>query len=1239
MFGQQRSLFSTGASTTNLFGGGTAAPTGFSQQQQQPSMFSTGGFGASTVSGSTVKFDPVKGTDTMMRNNETKTISTKHMCMTAMKQYETKSLEELRVEDYLANRKAPAPGTSTLFSSQPSTGGTSLFGQSSGTSSLFSGAPKPAFGTASTAPSLFGQTATTTQAGSLFGPSKPAGFSFNSGTTFGAPATQQATGTSPFAAKPASLFGQTQPQQQASLFGTPAQQPAFGAPATTSNMFSFPSTAPITSNAFGPSTAPQGGFSFNQPAAAGGSLFGKPATSSAPFVGGFPSTSNAGFGTGGTSLFGAPANQKPGLFGAPQTTASLSLFGNTTTSTAPAFFGAPPQQPAAPSMFGNAAFQTGPQAVAAPMYQSPPAQPIVLGADVNEVALQQAIIDAQISSLPYGDSPLLKMSSTIAGDSLLSTDSPTNIQRQMRFLASKTAEKKGISTLTRDDSTLLNSPLASARLDTSRMSNTNVTFAYKPILSMPSLGFASASKTSLNSTGSPSKSFMSRADDSSVSSRLQSTKKSNVKVLDISVLRKPSVESPASLNETREENHHEIVLSPSSVPQTRVVPDRPAIGTPPVLNLDQSSSVFTELNESRVEHATITITSTNGRLTEVSPTITRTSETSSTNSKIVFSRPEYYVEPSLSALKEATVNGVCKINNGLTIGRLGYGSVFWPGSFELSNLNFDEIVHFRHKEVVVYPDESTKPEVGQELNQPAEVSLERVWPTDKQTRQSIKDPEELARMGFRERLERYCVQMDARFIDYQPATGTWCFAVSHFSKYGFVEESDDEGMGMTLEEMELLKQQRDKQFLVQRAKVPLRETAAQPLSGKSLAIEETLIHGKFPNGLGGDTLKFEKTELDADEFMETKIIVPKFEKTIDFFGKRIKLDEDLMDESKDWLQMSATCALRKYQSEKIKRKLIERPIVNRFEHAIAPTLSILSMLNFKHSKTDILHSNACKVQWAKGLTFVSGGFSPEVNVCRVDVVPLLESYIKQVLTEDGREEEYTRISESDLFRLNPPSTLLRLMDSYLVYLKSVDKNDASIDGRIQDLCRSLLIPEHPTAGVERRIRLGEWLKQELGPLCEEALANASGPWNPFLKIYVYLVYGRLQDAINFAKSCRLFHLQMFLSLYNANCSQTIRTQFAEQVRSYDRIYPEKKIDRYLEKVLLLLSGSCAYTHGRTQSVTSCVESLNWLQIFGTMIWYWSAPRTTLLDCINLYDSFLENQYIQHDQSYVQTLRF
>ena len=42
--------------------------------------------------------------------------------------------------------------------------------------------------------------------------------------------------------------------------------------------------------------------------------------------------------------------------------------------------------------------------------------------------------------------------------------------------------------------------------------------------------------------------------------------------------------------------------------------------------------------------------------------------------------------------------------------------------------NFDEIVHFRNKEVVVYPDEATKPEQGEGLNRTAIISLERIWP-------------------------------------------------------------------------------------------------------------------------------------------------------------------------------------------------------------------------------------------------------------------------------------------------------------------------------------------------------------------------------------------------------------------------------------------------------------------------------------------------------------------------------
>lgn len=46
----------------------------------------------------------------------------------------------------------------------------------------------------------------------------------------------------------------------------------------------------------------------------------------------------------------------------------------------------------------------------------------------------------------------------------------------------------------------------------------------------------------------------------------------------------------------------------------------------------------------------------------------------------------------------------------------GYGSIFFPGEVNVTGLNLDEIVHFRRKEVIVYPDEKNKPAEGEGLN-------------------------------------------------------------------------------------------------------------------------------------------------------------------------------------------------------------------------------------------------------------------------------------------------------------------------------------------------------------------------------------------------------------------------------------------------------------------------------------------------------------------------------------------
>nr|CAD7410618.1 unnamed protein product [Timema poppensis] len=332
-FGQNKPAFGSFGSTT-----GTGL---FGQQQQQPAqgttslfgqsatstgggIFGTGGFGGTMgnqTMGTTVKFNPVTGSDTMVKNGVSQTINTRHHCITCMKEYESKSLEELRFEDYSANRKGPQQGSQQvgLFGAQATA---PLFGAAStsaSTGSIFSD-NKPLFG-AST--SLVHRRDLYSKPDGDQGAAKPLPFSI---------LTQAAQLRQSFSL----VAKRTVAPQTSNLFGTQTSQPTagFGAPSTGFSGFntqpnqvclhtpiqiqwrSYLQDSIMSIGLFNQNKTPFGmatssGFTFGQNTATNsGGLFGqKPAGTAGFGQPTFGSNTTTGFGTTGSSLFNQPFKQ------------------------------------------------------------------------------------------------------------------------------------------------------------------------------------------------------------------------------------------------------------------------------------------------------------------------------------------------------------------------------------------------------------------------------------------------------------------------------------------------------------------------------------------------------------------------------------------------------------------------------------------------------------------------------------------------------------------------------------------------------------------------------------------------------------------------------------------------------------------------------------------------------------------------------------------------------------------
>eukprot|EP00163_Fabomonas_tropica_P011988 TRINITY_DN2302_c4_g1_i1.p1 TRINITY_DN2302_c4_g1~~TRINITY_DN2302_c4_g1_i1.p1 ORF type:complete len:2083 (+),score=587.56 TRINITY_DN2302_c4_g1_i1:397-6645(+) len=738
-------------------------------------------------------------------------------------------------------------GGSSAFGSKPATGG---FGSTAGGGGLFGGntaQSQSAFGSGGSAfgssggGSVFGggaQSQSAFGASSTFG-AKPAGSAF--GSTMGQ--SQSAFGgTSAFGSKPAgSAFGSA-PSAGGGLFGSTASSGgAFGQPSSGGSLFGGGQTA-ASGGMFGAAAKPAGGGLFGaQPAATGGSLFGGAASGASTGFGGGtfgakPATSGGfgGFGGGATAqsgggLFGAkPAGSAfgggglgtsapatgGGLFGASAGAGGSSLFGGSAAakpaggfgaSTGGLFgggssFGAATGQSAG-SLFSasSGAASTGGLFGAAPTAQ--PTQPLT----------------ATLTAQPYGANPLFSntapaTTSATASSAPALPPSQTAVGLRNRDAARKAAsvaspsyksvpksaahiKPRGFSRMPGGKLSLLEGeaalPVLSPDVFVARHSVKHLTIE-SPIIPLSKSDPADLSTDAsfsapatdrrrvtfgVNSKESPGHGA---SDSFSLSTAGPSTPQQNGRS-----------DAPSSAGRSSQ-GHNTSGTGDATVDDLDIVRPtfiRPPAGTyrPPDGQGSGDSRRYNSYSEFYNEHVNNTSNASRGSLDksgDLSP-----AGSSGGARPPTLTKEGYFTVPSISELHSMSAQQRSRIQD-FVIGRSGIGQVCFLGTTDVNNLSLDDIVIFRPKEVVVYPEELHKPPEGEQLNKPSIVTLHDCLPIDKNTMRPTQDEEAIKKLA--NRVRRKTAKMGAEFIEFNTETGDWVFKVEHFSRYGLDDDSSSE---------------------------------------------------------------------------------------------------------------------------------------------------------------------------------------------------------------------------------------------------------------------------------------------------------------------------------------------------------------------------------------------------------------------------------------------------------------
>ncbi|XP_044256345.1 nuclear pore complex protein Nup98-Nup96 isoform X2 [Tribolium madens] len=1227
LFGQQPQpstsggLFgSTNAFTQNkTFGFGSAPPQPglFGQQPQQQAgsslfqpnstmLFGSNAFGNQQTTGTVIKFNPVTGTDTMQKNGVTQSISTKHHCITCMKEYENKSLEELRFEDYSVNRKGPqqqAGFGSTPFGASTTTT-PSLFGQTDN---------KPAFGQ----PQAFGQAP-------AFGQTTPAFGSTNTTSTpnlFGKPNTFGATtstpsfgfnptpATNPFsgnqATKPFSqpLFG-TQTTQAPSTFGTGV----FGqtnTPNTASNLFQKPAQ-PTTGFNTG-----QTGFSFNQPGTTQSSnLFqvSKPNTGFGIFgqtntgTTGFGQTSQPAFGSNfgklTPSTFTQPTQptfgtnlttglQQQPLFGA-ATAKPPSLFGGTTTGSS--------------SLFSNNVFQQTPATYSLNLNQQQPTHFPPESAEENKSISLLATDSFPDGPFVYGLEPKLL-------DSSKSTTNPQDIKALLDY-SKKRDEGAGTGSKIKVD---LPRPKRGTNYSKEFFETNQILKSSHKCLVIRK--FNDSNSTIYNKYNNE---LIEEAEESIKSSPPSEAGTCVILSPRSLVTENDYTEDITESDATKSRRGLKLQFDPSITDTTRTSKSSysfddsttytPKTGLSKTSFGESSSSKSTpRLNGSIGISDDETITETDPEMV-LNSSITEMDSTENP-AGVILTRPEYYMYPALKDLHQyIDDNGDC-IVQGLTIGRRGYGNVHYPDPINIANMNLDEIIHFRHREVIIYPDDTKKPPIGEGLNRRAQVTLDKIYPREKGTNNYITDVNQIIQTNFVDNLMHVTQKHNCKFVDYRPKTGSWVFKVKHFSKYAFTDSDEEE------------------------CEVP----ADKAIAKKAQDILKKLDVEEIPAlGLGGST-PVSKTRLiqDSESFATEPTI-------LDFWPEddQYTISEEMYhtESSIQTLKSSLFVNLETPQEPKktesvvkqqqIPSEVIVTPKVYKLPDIRLAIVPVKVTTTQKcYTELGVFRCNTYKVGWGNGFNFYNYDPFADNEViyalthCNIDVMnsnsgmPNLTDLLKVTLEESEFVFDPNQIPTLHIkCDLNYLQKQTDLFNDY-VKTRSLSGQEKYICS-VWNLCLALWGPGDDTPCMRRQY-VSDWLKKfsyELSTDLNLYEQFSSDETEAFKTIFKLLSFHKIAEASEFAGRNNLSQLSLLISQMSAN--ERVKSWLRKYVESFE--WKEKDIiaDEF-KRLYLLLAGIPIQ-----ETINTC-EGLDWMRSFGVHLWYVAPAAAPINVAFNLYKKAFE----------------